>query len=59
MTRKELIELLSHPSYNDDDKVIIESYTECDCGTFFDDFEIKDVGKDGKGDICLEKGDKI
>jgi hypothetical protein len=48
MTRKELIELLMDGSYEDDDTVVIEA------GAY--DFEIVEVYKDGKGDICLVKG---
>jgi hypothetical protein len=48
MTRKELIELLMDGSYEDDDTVVIEASAY--------DFEIVEVYKDGKGDICLVKG---
>jgi len=51
MTRKELIKLLSHPSYNDNDEVVIELD-----GT---DFEVSEVYKDGKGDICLINGEEL
>lgn len=49
MTRKELIELLSHSSYNDNDEVVIET-------NGYRDYHILEVYKDGKGDICLIKG---
>ncbi|AKC02632.1 hypothetical protein CPT_Stills4 [Bacillus phage Stills] len=48
MTVKELIEMLNERTYNDDDNVVIEA------GAY--DFEIVEVYKDGKGDICLVKG---